>query len=74
VGGEVPSGRVGTPEEPEGYVPLVVGEWGRRYGTVYVERGIWDRLRTNAQQFSFYLEDGSRCRLDLDSPKCRLNA
>jgi hypothetical protein len=64
---------VGKPEEPERFVPLVVGEWGRRYGTVYVARDIWDRLRPAAQEFSFYLEDGSRCRLQFDMPAGRLS-
>ena len=63
---------MGRPEEPEGFVPLVVGEWGRRYGTVYVACDIWDRLRPAAQEFSFYLEDGSRCRLQFDERISRL--
>jgi hypothetical protein len=63
---------VGKPEEPEGFVPLVVGEWGRRYGTVYVARAIWDTLRPGAQELTFYLEDGSRCRVFLDRPVGRL--
>jgi hypothetical protein len=64
---------VGKPEEPEGFVPLVVGEWGRRYGAVYVARDIWERLRPTAQEISFYLEDGSRCRLYLDQPVARID-
>jgi hypothetical protein len=63
---------VGKPEESERFVPLVVGEWGRRYGTVYVARDIWDRLRPAAQEFSFYLEDGSCCRLDFEGWISRL--
>jgi hypothetical protein len=72
VGGEVPSGLVGKPEEPEQFVPLVVGEWGRRYGTVYVAREIWERLRPNARDLTFYHQDGGRCRLHFDAPISRL--
>lgn len=64
---------MGKPEEPERFVPLVVGEWGRRYGTVYVARDVWDRLRPTAREVSFYLDDGSRCRLQLDMPAGRLS-
>ena len=63
---------MGKPDEPDRFVPLVVGEWGRRYGTVYVAREIWDMLRPNAQEFSFYLQDGQRFRLHFDTPIGRL--
>jgi hypothetical protein len=63
---------VGKPEEPDRFVPLVVGEWGRRYGTVYVAREIWEALRPNAQELCFYLQDGTRCRLRFDAPIGRL--
>jgi hypothetical protein len=65
---------VGKPEEPERFVPLVVGEWGRRYGTVYVAREIWERLRSHACELTFYHPEGGRCRLRFDAPICRLKA
>ena len=63
---------MGKLEEPERFVPVGVGEWGRRYGTVYVAREIWDMLRPNAREFCFYLEEGERCRLRFDTPIGRL--
>jgi hypothetical protein len=63
---------VGKPEEPESYVPVVIGEWGRRYGTLYVAREIWERLRPHARTFTFYLKGPRRCRIHLDHPVGRL--
>ncbi len=60
------------PGNPERFVLLEVGEWGRRYGIVYVAREIWDRLRPNARELTLYLEDGTRCRLAFDVPIGRL--
>jgi hypothetical protein len=64
---------VGEPENPGDFVPVVVGEWGRRYGTVYVARHIWERLRPGAQEFTFYVQDRGRCRLHFDLPVGRLD-
>ncbi len=69
---EVPSGRVGEPEHPDEYVPVLVGEYGRRHGTVYVPKGIWARLRPATRELTFYMPDGGRIRLDFDAPVRRL--
>jgi len=63
---------VGKPEEPQQFVPLTVGEWGRRYGTVYVARAIWDRLKPTAQEFTFYIQDWGRFHLRFDRPVGRI--
>jgi hypothetical protein len=72
MGGEVPSGLVGKPDNPEDYVAIVVGEWGRRYGTVYLPRGMWARLRPASREVVFYVEDLGRCRLEFDVPIGRI--
>jgi len=63
---------VGEPEETGDFVALEVGEWARRYGTVYVAREIWDGLRPVSREFSFYLPDRGRFRLEFDLPIGRL--
>jgi hypothetical protein len=63
---------VGKPDDLEGYVPIQVGEWGRRYGTVYVPREIWDRQRPVSREFTFYVQDVGRLRLQFDMPIGRL--
>ncbi len=64
---------MGEPENPRDFVPVVVGEWGRRYGTVYVARQIWERLRPGSQEFTFYIQDRGRFRLYFDAPISRLD-
>ena len=63
---------MGKPNEPERFVAIQIGEWGRRYGILYVAREIWARLRPNAKEFTFYLEDGGRCRIRFEHPVSRL--
>jgi len=74
MGGEVPSGLVGKPDNLDAYVAVQVGEWGRRYGTVYVPREIWGRLRPTSQEFLFYIQDYGRFQLEFDMPISRLKA
>lgn len=63
---------MGKPEAPENYVPIQVGEWGRRYGTVYVPREMWGRLRPRSREFTFYIENMGRFHLEFDRPIGRL--
>jgi hypothetical protein len=56
------------PEKPDDYVAIQVGEWARRYGTVYVPREMWDSLRRTSQEFVFYIPDHGRFRLEFDVP------
>ena len=63
---------MGKPEDPASFVPIVIGEWGRRYGTLYVAREIWERLRPVSQTFTFYTQDRRRCRIRFDRPIGRL--
>ena len=65
---EVPSGRVGKPENPDDYLAIQVGEWGRRYGTIFVPWEIWNSLRPVTKEFVFYIEDYGRFRLEFDVP------
>lgn len=65
---EVPSGRVGKPENPDDYLAIEVGEWGRRYGTIYVPWEMWKSLRPVSQEFIFYLQDYGRFRLEFEVP------
>lgn len=65
---EVPSGRVGKPENPDDYLAIEVGEWGRRYGRVYIPREMWDALPPSSMEFVFYLPDWGRFRLEFDLP------
>ncbi|HFD39258.1 MAG TPA: hypothetical protein ENJ31_05350 [Anaerolineae bacterium] len=69
---EVPSGQMGKPDNPEDYVPIQVGEWARRYGIIYVPREMWDDLRPVSREFTFYLPDKGRFRLEFDLPVGRL--
>ena len=63
---------MGKPENLDGYVPIQVGEWARRYGTIYVPREIWECLRPASREFTFYLQDRGRFRLEFDLPIGRL--
>ncbi len=65
---------MGKPEDPDDYVAIQVGEWARRYGTVYVPREMWEGLRPHSQQFTFYIEHVGRFRLEFDLPLHRLDA
>jgi hypothetical protein len=64
---------VGKPEHPEDYLAIQVGEWARRYGTIYVPWEIWGSLRPVSQEFIFYIQDQGRFRLEFDVPIGRLN-
>jgi len=59
---------VGRPDNLEDYLAIEVGEWARRYGTVYVPREIWKSLRPVSQEFVFYIKDYGRFRLEFDVP------
>jgi hypothetical protein len=63
---------VGKPDNPEDYVAIQVGEWARRYGTIYIPWEIWKGLRPTTYGFTFYLQDYGRCRLEFDVPVSRL--
>ena len=63
---------MGKPANPDGYVPIQIGEWGRRYGTIYVPREIWERQRPVSWEFTFYLQNWGRFRLEFDMPIRRL--
>jgi hypothetical protein len=63
---------VGKPRDVDDYVPIQVGEWARRYGTIYVPKEIWARLRPVSQDFVFYIEDTGRFTLEFDLPVGRL--
>jgi len=63
---------MGKPDNPDGYVPIQVGEFARRYGTIYVPDEIWKRQRPASREFSFYVQDGGRIRLEFDVPIRRL--
>jgi hypothetical protein len=59
---------VGKPENIEDYLAIEVGEWGRRYGTIYVPWEMWRSLRPVSEGFVFYIQDYGRFRLDFDVP------
>ncbi len=59
---------MGKPENPEDYLAIQVGEWARRYGTIYVPWEMWEGLRPTSQEFIFYIEDRGRFRLEFDVP------
>jgi hypothetical protein len=63
---------MGKPENPDDYVPIQVGEWARRYGTIYVPREMWAGLRPASWEFTFYVQDQGRYRLEFDLPIGRL--
>jgi hypothetical protein len=48
---------MGRPENPEDYLAIQVGEWARRYGTIYVPWEMWESLRPVSQEFIFHIED-----------------
>jgi hypothetical protein len=53
-------------------VAIEVGEFARRYGTVYVPWEMWSNLRPTSRAFVFYIEDQGRFRLEFDVPVRRL--
>lgn len=59
---------MGKPDNPEDYDAVQVGEWARRYGTIYVPREMWEGLRPVSQEFLFYIQDYGRFRLEFDVP------
>jgi hypothetical protein len=63
---------VGKPDNPDDYVAIQVGEWARRYGTIYIPREMWKSLRRSSQEFTFYIQDHGRFRLEFDMPIGRL--
>jgi hypothetical protein len=63
---------MGTPDNIDRYVPIQVGEWARRYGTIYIPLELWGRLRPGSREFVFYLEHVGRFTLEFDSPVHRL--
>lgn len=63
---------MGRPDNADDYLAIQVGEWARRYGTIYVPREMWQRLRPGSQEFKFYVQDHGRLRLDFDVPIGRL--
>ena len=65
---EVPTGRLGKPDSPDDYLPIEVGEFARRYGTVYVPWEMWKVLRPTSQEFIFYIANQGRFRLEFDLP------
>jgi len=63
---------VGKPDNPDGYVAIVVGEWGRRYGTVYMPRELWARVPPVSQEVRFYMQEHGKVRLEFDGPIGRI--
>jgi hypothetical protein len=63
---------VGKPDNPDAYVAIQVGEWARRYGTIYVPWEMWASLRPGTQEFHFYIQHHGRFRLEFDVPIGRL--
>lgn len=59
---------MGKPEDPESYLAIQLGEWGRRYGTIYVPWEMWEGLWPTSQEFIFYIQDYGRFRLEFDVP------
>lgn len=59
---------MGKPDNPDDYLAIQVGEFARRYGTVYVPWEMWNSLRRASQEFVFYIEDSGRFRLEFDVP------
>jgi hypothetical protein len=63
---------MGRPEDLDHYLAIQVGEWARRYGTVYVPWEMWKSLRPNSREFTFYIQDGGRVSLEFDVPIGRI--
>ena len=63
---------MGKPDNPDDYLAIQVGEFARRYGTVYVPWEMWDSLRPASRGLNFYIEDCGRFRLEFDAPIGRL--
>jgi len=63
---------VGKPENLDDYLAIQVGEWARRYGTVYVPWEMWKSLRPSCQEFTFYIQEHGRLCLKFDVPIGRL--
>jgi hypothetical protein len=63
---------VGKPDNPADYVAIQVGEWARRYGTIYVPREMWESLRPGTKAFLFYIQEHGRFQLEFDVPVGRL--
>jgi hypothetical protein len=47
---------------------IEVGEFARRYGTIYVPWEMWNELRPASQEFTFYIQDHGRFGIEFDVP------
>lgn len=65
---------MGKPDNLEDYVEIRVGEWARRYGSIYIPWDLWTALRPSSQDFVFYIENVGRFTLEFDLPIHRLEA
>ena len=59
---------MGRPEELDRYLAIQVGEWARRYGTVYIPWEMWRGLRPSSLEFTFYIQDQGRVCLEFEAP------
>lgn len=59
---------MGWPDNPEDYVAIQIGEFARRYGTIYVPWDMWNKLRPASQAFAFYIEAHGRFQIEFDVP------
>lgn len=63
---------MGKPENLGDYLAIEVGEWGRRYGTIYVPWELWKAMNPVRREFNFHIQDYGRIRLEFDVPIGRL--
>ena len=59
---------MGKPDHPDDYLAIQVGEFARRYGTIYVPWEMWNELRPASQEFVFCIEGYGRFRIESDVP------
>jgi hypothetical protein len=59
---------VGKPDNPDDYLAIELGEWARRYGTIYVPWEMWNSLRPVSRALVFYIQEHGRFCLDFDVP------
>lgn len=64
---EVPTGRLGKPDNPEDYLAIQIGEFARRYGALYIPWDMWNHLRPGSDRFLFYMQDHGRVWIEFET-------
>jgi hypothetical protein len=63
---KAPSGLMAMPSEPERCLEFPLEDGGERYGTLYVDREVWEGNPPGRDELIFYVQDYGRFRLKIE--------